>query len=111
MAKDRGVPGNSMQESVLLEKEIHDVGLAVLRLGNAIRLLHESGFTIKQMKFVNKDGLGREFLVVVTASTTDGELIAFSGGGDLKASLLRVQTQLNSNSLKWKEDEYATRNG
>ena len=60
------------------------------------------GWKIKDIKILLRD---EDVLLVLRAHKGTEKLIAFSGGADLKQSILNLSTAIRTKSLNWKVDE------
>jgi len=105
--KDSTGSGNPARHNISLDKQLIGYGTALVRGSNAIGTNAERGIFIKAFRLVLKDPDLDEWLVVITASTENGQIVAFHGGTSMIEAFTSALNRLVNGSLKWKEDEYA----
>lgn len=106
MTKYDEVPGNAMQSQAVFDREVFDTGRRVFDISGFIHRGASDRFVVRSIKFRAGPVPGAEWLVVVTAYSPDGPVVAFHQGADFKTALIGLAARLKNGSLKWKVDEY-----
>lgn len=107
MSKSTDVPGDAMQSALNYQRMVLKLGNKLIDLEVAVSKLHEDGVTVKMIKLKASPNPNGDWLAIVTASTENGEVVAFHSSDDLSSTITGVGAKLRNGSLKWKEDEYA----
>lgn len=93
--------------SVEWQKELANLGLALLRFSQCSKTLAEQDIYLKQVKFVNKDDEGEDWLVVITATGVEGNIVTFHGATSFSEAVRGLGIKIEKNLLRWKKDEYS----
>jgi hypothetical protein len=106
MSKRKGWDGGSPEraheaaEGALRDKLVRQLLMAE----RAITEAEERDVFVRDIRLVNKLGLGSGWLAVVRAETDGGKFVAFHGGDTYLEAVSGVIARLRNGSLKWRED-------
>lgn len=106
MVRKKDVPGNTLQAQLVLDRELQKVGLRVLEIDRFVVRSVPDKFVVRAIKFRAGKVPGAEWMVIITAYSPDGPVVAFHSGDGFREALVGLAARLKNGSLKWKVDEY-----
>lgn len=105
--KNIEVPGNILATQASVDRVMRRAGGALYKIENSSERLREEGISVESIRLKMPAEQDGEILLVITASTESGGIVAFHRQAGIAACLEGLSSRLDNGSLKWKEDEYA----
>lgn len=106
MGKQQAEHGNTISAQAAFEREVLKTGSSVFDIEGFIYRGARDRFVVRSIRFRSGPNPGADWLVVITAYSPDGPVVAFHSGDSFKAALVGLSSRLKNGSLKWKADEY-----
>lgn len=106
MARSKDLPGDTLQSQSAFDREVHKVGMRVLNIDRFIDKGVDDKIVVRAIKFRAGNVPGAEWLVVITAYSPGGPIVAFHSGDGFRETLVGLASRLSNGSLKWKDDQY-----
>ena len=107
MAKNRGIPGNSVAEAAAFTKALATEMALVHKFALTCDSWDEDEVDIVSIRIRFPEGEGSDFLMVVRAFVEGQPMVGFSGGATFKEALWSGMERLVRGSMRWKEDMHA----
>lgn len=113
MSKNNGrrtntdVPGNAQASAAAFERYVFSLGRAWLDFERIAHDMGHAGTPIKRVTLKGPLVEGGSALIILTADSEEGPVVAFHNVDDLGTAIKGLAARLQNGSLKWKVDEYA----
>lgn len=106
MAKQKDIPGNTLQSQAVFDREVQKTGSRVYDIDGWVDRSVKDRVVVRAIKFRAGKVPGAEWMVIITAYSPDGPVVAFHAGDGFKDTLVGLAARLKNGSMKWKVDEY-----
>lgn len=106
MVKQPTEHGNTVLAQAVFDREIHKIGYRVLDIEGFIQRGVKDRFVVRAVKFRAGKVPGAEWLVIITAYSPGGPVVAFHSGDGFRDTLVGLASRLKNGSLVWKDDSY-----
>lgn len=104
--RNQEVPGNTIESQRLFERQLYNIGRALLQLESTLEHMESDGTTPKAIRLKFEGGAHGSILAVITAQSGDDPIVGFISSPSISTVLVTLSNQLKNGSLKWKEDQY-----
>lgn len=105
--KNRDVPGNSLASQAQYQRDMLRLGETISRMERILDRMFEEEWIPKRVSIKVPVNQGDEYLVIITAESPGGPVVAFTSGQSFAEAIRVAIARIENGSVKWKEDAYA----
>lgn len=106
MSKKQNEFGNTVTAQAVFEREVQHAGKCVYNIAGFAHRASSNKFVVRSIRFRSSVEPGGEWMVIISAYSPNGPVVAFHSGAGFKEALVGLATRLMNGSLVWKEDKY-----
>lgn len=102
----RDVPGNTLASQAAFTEGMVKASAQILRADKIIERCDDADIFIRAIKLMPPTDGRTDWLVVVSADSPDGRLVAFTGALDCLEALRGCFAKMENKSMKWRQDTW-----
>lgn len=105
--KRRGVDGNSVASAAEFDRQMQQLGIALMRFEGVADRLYDQETSLLSMSIRLKGDGRADYLIVLRARYEGAAWVSFHSADTLAEAMRGMVARLENGSVKWKEDQYA----
>lgn len=105
------VPGNARASQAAFDRQVYKLGETLLSIDSIIHDYAKSGNQITGIRFKGPNTYGADWMVIITAVFDEKYVVAFVFGDSIAVCMKTLVNKIRNGGLKWKDDQYAKKDG